>query len=104
MRQMNKWMWIVGAPALIAGCAISDDPLTSKAPTEPLALTAGVRVGIEGILSYGATVFAENPTTLLEANDFHGYEIDGRAGGNVTISMNSSSCGTPDTVVDLFGP
>jgi len=104
MRQMNKWMWIVGSPALIAGCVITDDPLTSKTPSEPLALTAGVRVAIEGILSYGAVVFAENPTTLMEANDFHGYEIDGKAGGNITITMNGSSCGAPDTLVDLFGP
>jgi mono/diheme cytochrome c family protein len=104
MRQMNKWMWIVGSPALIAGCAISDDLLTSKAPTEPLALTAGVRVGVEGILSYGAVAFAENPTTLLESNDFHGYEFDGKAGGNITITMNGSSCGAPDTLLDLFSP
>src|SRR5512140_1307576 len=104
MRKMSKLMWIVGSPALIAGCAISDDPLTSKTPSEPLVLTAGVRVATEGILSYGAVVFAENPTTLLEANDFHGYELDGKAGGNVTISVNGSACGAPDTIVDLFGP
>jgi mono/diheme cytochrome c family protein len=104
MRQMNRWMLIIGSPALIAGCAIADDPLTSKTPSEPLVLTAGVRVATEGILSYGAVVFAENPTTLLEANDFHGYELDGKAGGNISITVNGSSCGAPDTVVDLFGP
>jgi len=104
MRQMNRWMWIAGAPALIAGCAIANDPQTGKASDEPLVLTAGVRVATEGILSYGAVVFAENPTTLMEANDFHGYELDGQAGGNITITVNASSCGVPDTVLDLLSP
>jgi len=101
---MNRWMWIAGAPALIAGCAIANDPQTGKASDEPLVLTAGVRVATEGILSYGAVVFAENPTTLMEANDFHGYELDGQAGGNITITVNASSCGVPDTVLDLLSP
>ena len=84
MRQMNRLISLIGSLALTAGCAISDDLLTSKAPSEPLALTAGVRVSTEGILSYGGfVVFGENPTTLLEANDFHGYEFDGKAGGNI---------------------
>ena len=104
MRQMNRWMWIAGAPALIAGCAVANDPKTSKSSDEPLVLTAGVRVATEGILSYGAVVFAENPTTLMEANDFHGYELDGKAGGNITITANASSCGVPDTVIDLLSP
>jgi len=101
-------MWIAGAPALIASCAVGNEPKTGKtgktAAEQPLVLGAGTRLAIEGILDYGTVVFAENPTTLLEVNDFHGYEFDGKAGGIVTITMNSSSCGAPDTVLDLFGP
>jgi mono/diheme cytochrome c family protein len=96
-------MWIVGAPLLIASCAV--DPLKEgKTSDQPLVLTAATPVAIEGILEYGGVIFAENPTSLLEAQDFHGYEFDGRAGGVVTITMTSSSCGTPDTVVALFRP
>jgi len=90
--------------ALIAGCAATGDPKTSETTDEALSLTVATRVAIEGILDYGTVVFAENPTTLLEAGDFHGYEFDGRAGGVVTITMTASSCGAPDTVLDLFGP
>jgi len=63
-----------------------------------------MRVSTEGILDYGTVVFAENPTTLLEAGDFHSYKFDGRAGVVVTIAMTSTSCGAPDTILDLFGP
>jgi cytochrome c peroxidase len=108
MKQLNRWMWLVGTPALIAGCATDDGTnlKTGKTPDQESVLTAGVRVNIEGILDYGTVVFAENPTTLLEASDFHGYEFDGKAGGIVTITMNSSSptCGTLDTLLVLFGP
>jgi len=104
MRQMTRWLWIAGAPALIAGCAVGDQLKTSKTSDEPLEITPGLRISTEGILSYGAVVFAENPTTLMEANDFHGYELDGEAGGSITITANASSCGVPDTVIDLFGP
>jgi mono/diheme cytochrome c family protein len=97
-------MWTVGVSTLLAGCAAANEPKTSKTADEPLQITAGTRISTEGILSYGAVVFAENPTTLLEAQDFHGYELDGKAGGNITIKMNASSCGLPDTVLDLFGP
>jgi mono/diheme cytochrome c family protein len=97
-------MWIVGASTLIAGCAIDDDLKTGMTSEEPLVLTAATPVATEGILDYGTVVFAENPTTLLEAKDFHGYEFDGKAGGVVTITMNSTPCGTPDTILDLFGP
>jgi len=97
-------MWIAGAPALIAGCAVANEPKTGKTSDEPLTLSAGTRVNIEGILDYGTVVFAENPTTHLEAGDFHGYEFDGKAGGIVTITMTSTSCGAPDTLLDLFGP
>jgi len=104
MRQSNRWMWIFGATALIAGCAVEGEPKTGTTSEEPLTLTAGTRVNIEGILDYGTVVFAENPTTLLEPGDFHGYEFDGKAGGVVTITMTGASCGAPDTVLDLFGP
>src|ERR1051325_6560908 len=105
MRQLNRWMWTFGAPVLIVGCATADDPKTSTtAAAQPLQITAGTRIGVEGILSYGTVVFAQNPTTLMEASDFHGYEFDARAGANITITMTSSSCGVPDTVLDLFGP
>jgi cytochrome c peroxidase len=103
MRNLN-WLWIAGAPALIAGCAIGSEPRTGKAIAQPLVLTDGVHVSTEGILDYGTVVFAENPTTLLEAGDLHGYEFDGKAGGVITITMNAAGCGTPDTTLDLFGP
>src|SRR4051812_28161892 len=104
MRQTKSWLWLIGSTALITGCAVADEPKTSKTADEPLQITAGTRIGIEGILSYGAVVFAENPTTLMEASDFHGYEFDAKAGANITITMTSSACGVPDTVLDLFGP
>jgi hypothetical protein len=102
-------MWIVGVPTLFASCALENDPKTAKTDkiAAPLDITAGTIVNIEGILDYGTVVFAQNPTTLLERGDFHGYEFDGRAGGVVTITMNSDprfACGTLDTVLDLFGP
>jgi len=97
-------MWTFGAPVLIVGCATADEPKTSTTAAQPLEITAGTRIGIEGILDYGTVVFAENPTTLMEASDFHGYEFDARAGANITITMTSSSCGVPDTVLDLYGP
>ena len=62
------------------------DPRTGKTAAEPLVLSAATPVNVEGILDYGTVVFAENPTTLLEARDFHGYEFDGRTGGIVTIT------------------
>jgi len=97
-------MWIVGAPALIAGCATGSEPKTGTLSDQALTLTAGTRVNTEGILDYGTVVFAENPTTLLEAGDFHGYEFDGHMGGVVTITMTATSCSAPDTFLDLFGP
>jgi mono/diheme cytochrome c family protein len=109
MRQLNRWMWLVGTSALIAGCSTGDDGTnlkTGKTSDQASLLTAGVRVNIEGILDYGAVAFAQNPTTLLEPSDFHGYEFDGKTGGIVTITMNSASatCGALDTVLVLFGP
>ncbi len=110
MRQMTNWMWTLGAPLLIASCALEGgqdgDLRTGKTAEseQALVLTDSIKVDIEGILDYGTVVFAQNPTTLLEANDFHGYEFDGKAGGVVTITMNGAGCGAPDTVVNLFGP
>ena len=95
---------MMGAPTLIAGCALSGEPKTGTLTDDPLTLTAGTRVSTEGILDYGTVVFAENPTTLLEVGDFHGYEFNGKQGGVITITMTGSSCGAPDTVLDLFGP
>jgi len=104
MRQMTRWLWIAGAPALIAGCAVGNELKTGQTSDDLLTLTAGTRVSIEGILDYGTVVFAENPTSLLETGDFHGYEFFAKKGGVVTLTMNSSTCGFPDTVLDLFGP
>src|SRR5882724_12717170 len=101
---MTRWIWTVGVPTLIAGCAATNEPRTSKAADEPLQITAGTKISSEGLLSYGAVVFAESTTTLLEPGDFHGYELDGKAGGVVTITLNGATCGAPDTVLDLFGP
>jgi mono/diheme cytochrome c family protein len=106
MQKTMRWMWILGAP-LVVGCVADGDvdPRTGKSiTTEPLVLTANTPVNIEGILDYNTVVFAENPTTLLEQGDFHGYEFDGKAGGVVTITMNSSNCNTTDTLLDLFKP
>jgi len=106
MQKTMRWMWILGAP-LVASCVSGGDvdPRTGKAvTTEPLVLSASTPVSIEGILDYGTVVFAENPTTLLESGDFHGFEFDGKAGGVVTITMNSNNCNTTDTILDLFKP
>jgi mono/diheme cytochrome c family protein len=108
MRQLDNWILITSAASLLAGCAVAEDPnmdkANGKAELQRIVLSPETRVDIEGILDYGTVVFAENPTTLLEANDFHGYEFDGKAGGVVTITMTSSSCGAPDTLLALFGP
>ena len=72
---------------------------------QDLVLTVGTRVGVEAVLNFPATAFIQNPTTLLEAKDFHGYEFDGQAGGVVTITTRTNgSCGNTDTVIHLFGP
>jgi len=104
MRQMTRWLWIAGAPALIAGCAVGNEFKTGQSSDDLLTLTSGTRVSIEGILDYGTVVFAENPTSLLETGDFHGYEFFAKQGGVVTLTMNAKTCGFPDTVLDLFGP
>jgi mono/diheme cytochrome c family protein len=101
MRQMTRWMWFIAAPALIAGCAMANEPTTGQASGELLFLSPGMRVSFEGVLDFGSVVFAENPTTLLEAGDIHRYEFQGRAGGVVTVTMTAASCGAPDTLLDL---
>jgi mono/diheme cytochrome c family protein len=58
----------------------------------------------EGVLDFNTVVFAENPTTLLERTDFHGYEFEGLANGVVTITVTGKACGAPDTQVSLFRP
>jgi len=106
MRQSMRWMLIVGAP-LIASCVADGnvDPRTGKTISEQaLVLSAATPVDIEGVLDYGGVAFAENPTTLLEVGDLHGYEFNGKAGGVVTITLNGSTCGRPDTLLDLFKP
>jgi len=102
-RKASGWMLLLGAQTLVVGCALSDDPKVGKT-SEPLVLSANLNVAFEGVLEYGAVVFQENPTTLLERTDFHSYEFDGRAGGVVTITMNGKTCGAPDTQLALFGP
>jgi len=108
MRQVKQWLWLVGAPTLIASCALqAGDPGTEKTGKEvqDLDLTVGTRVTVEAVLTFPATVFAENPQTLIEAKDFHGYEFDGLAGGVVTITTRTNgSCGNLDTVLHLFKP
>jgi mono/diheme cytochrome c family protein len=89
---------------LLTSCAVTTDPNTEKSAVEPLTLSSTVKVDLEGILDYGTVVFAQNPTSLLEAKDFHGYEFDGKAGGVVTITMTAVKCGAPDTLLFLFGP
>jgi hypothetical protein len=96
-------MCFIWVSTLIAGCVPDNAPRTGEISDQPLVLTADMRVSTEGILEYGG-VFAENPTTLMEPGDFHGYEFDGRAGGVVTITMNANTCGVPDPVLHLFGP
>lgn len=104
MKQMKKWMWLVGAPMLIAGCAVGgEEPTTGKTADQPIFSTAGMRVATEAIIDFGTTIFPGNPTTLLEPLDFHKYEFSGRAGGTVTITAQASpTCGDPDMVLDLF--
>src|SRR5262245_44857226 len=87
----------------LAACAIGDDGDPDKLD-DPLTLSGATPVANEGVLAFGATVFAENPTTLLERGDFHGYEFHGKAGGVVTITMTANVCTGADTMLHLFGP
>jgi hypothetical protein len=101
--KMTRRMWTLGVPVLIAGCVAGGEPTTGQTGDLPIFSTAGMRVSAEGIIDFGTTVFSTNPTTLLEPLDFHAYDFDGRAGGTVTITAQSSpTCGDPNLVIDLF--
>ncbi len=86
----------MGSSRIVQGAAGAPPAATAFFPT------AGTRFSIEGILDYGAVVFATNPSTLLEPLAFHRYEFDGHAGGTVTITAQASTCNDPDLVIDLF--
>jgi hypothetical protein len=90
---------------MLSSCALEGvDPTTEKEIQEPLVLSDSMNLTNEGLLDFNTVVFSQNPTTLLERTDFHGYEFEGRAGGVVTITMTGKACGAPDTVVSLFKP
>jgi hypothetical protein len=92
--------WKLLPAIFLVGCAI--DESISKVDEE--LVLDNKKIDFEGLLNFGTVVFAENPTTLLEQGDLHSYEIDGKAGGVVSISMTAGTCGAPDTLVFLFGP
>ncbi len=101
--RITSWMWTLGVPALIAGCATGDEPKLGKADL-PIFSTESIQAHLagEGIIDFGTTVFGTNPTTLLEPLDFHRYEFQAHAGGTVTITATATKCGDPDVVIDLF--
>jgi mono/diheme cytochrome c family protein len=87
----------------MASC-VTDDPTVNKTESEALVFSRLTNVAEEGILPFGGVMFAENPTTLLEAGDFHAFDFDGRSGGVVTITLQGELCGAADTTVALFSP
>ena len=101
--RITRWMWTLGVPALIAGCATGDEPKLGKADL-PIFSTESIQAHLagEGIIDFGTTVFGTNPTMLLEPLDFHRYEFQAHAGGTVTITATATKCGDPDVVIDLF--
>jgi len=101
--QLTRWMWTLGVPAVIAGCATGDEPKLGKTDL-PIFSTEVIQSHLagEGIIDFGTTVFGTNPTTLLEPLDFHRYEFQAHAGGTVTITATATRCGDPDVVIDLF--
>jgi hypothetical protein len=101
MRYAKRFM--CGLP-LLASCAIGGDDGGTDKIDDPLTLSAATEVAEEGLLAFNTTVFAENPTTLLERGDFHGYEFKGKAGSHITITMAAKTCNQVDTMVHLFGP
>jgi len=103
MRYAKRTLWMLLGLSALPSCATVTDPTTAKYDDE-LVLTAATPVANEGLLPFNTAVFAENPTTLLEQGDFHGYEFKGKAGGVVTITMNAKTCGQLDTLLHLFGP
>ncbi|HEX5058294.1 MAG TPA: di-heme oxidoredictase family protein [Kofleriaceae bacterium] len=96
-------MWILLGLSALPSCATSGEEETAKYDDE-LVLTAATPINDEGLLAFDTAVFPENPTTLLEQGDFHGYKFNGKAGGKITIAMSGERCGQPDTLVHLFGP
>jgi len=66
--KMTRWMWTLGIPTLIAGCAAGSGDPTEKSADQPLFSTQSIQGHLagEGIIDFGTTVFAQNPTTLLE--------------------------------------
>jgi len=88
--------WLVAIPALTTGCAPGDEPKLGQTD-RPIFSTESIQAHLagEGIIDFGTTVFAANPTTLLEPLDFHRYEFQGHAGGTVTITAQASTCGAP---------
>jgi hypothetical protein len=98
----NTKTWLkLGAPVLLVACS---GPNETKVD-QHLELTDATPVFEQGKLSFPSSLaFAESPTTQLDANVFHGYTFDGATGGVVTIAMTGATCGSPDTVVNLFGP
>ncbi len=102
--KMTRWMWTLGIPTLIAGCAAGTGDPTEKTAGQPLFSTQSIQGHLagEGIIDFGTTVFGTNPTTLLEPLDFHRYEFQAQAGGTVTITATATKCGDPDLVIDLF--
>jgi len=101
--QMTRWMWTLGVPVLIAGCATGDEPTLGKTD-QPLFNTQAFQGHLagEGIIDFGTTVFGTNPTTHMEPLDFHRYEFVAKAGGTVTINATATKCGDPDVILDLF--
>lgn len=55
-------------------------------------------------LAFDTTIPASDPGTNLAPGVLHGYDFEGKAGGEVTIKMTGVTCGGPDTFVFLFGP
>ena len=78
--RITRWMWTLGVPAVIAGCATGDEPKLGKADL-PIFSTESIQAHLsgEGIIDFGTTVFGTNPTTLLEPLDFHRYEFQAAA-------------------------
>lgn len=55
-------------------------------------------------MAFGTTIPSTSPLTHLVPGASHAYDFDGKAGSIVTITMNASPCGSPDTFLNLYGP
>ncbi|HEY5948127.1 MAG TPA: hypothetical protein VIV40_21675, partial [Kofleriaceae bacterium] len=96
----SNWMYCA-LPAL-ASCAIGNG--SGDDTIEQALVLDTVHVSAEGVLEFNTKVPAENPTTLLEHGEFHGYEFKGKAGARIQITAGSQNCDLPDLVVRLYGP